>query len=109
MAAGVTFTPASGKRIAKSVKKTEAMRDPAPKGNRPTCSCQRARIGYLDGASAIDSMATVKLYLGDPGSETDSNETFQAWNGFGALDDNARVMCHHNGRGWHIGTGTCPA
>jgi hypothetical protein len=72
---------------------------------------QTARVAYIveSGGIALDASGTVELYVGAPGSETATGIEFEAYNGFGDLDEGARTLCHPIGPGWHIGTGTCPA
>jgi hypothetical protein len=72
---------------------------------------QSARVAYVveSGGIAKGASGTVELYVGAPGSETGTGIQFEAYNGFGDVDEDARTLCHPIGPGWHIGTAECPA
>ena len=69
----------------------------------------RCRIGKANAAIAINATGAVSWWYGTPGSESDTNVDFDAYNRFGAIDSGAWVWCEDNGSGWYITQAVCPA
>lgn len=90
------------RRIAAAVKKIEKLRPAPQRGRGFPRAPSRMLLGQAAENIAAEASGQVTIYGGEPGAETDTSETIDAFNYFRYINSGDWVWCAHNGSGWYV-------
>lgn len=105
---GVQFSRQSAEQIAEVVREFHHGDRKAPGRNRRSAPQAAAHyLGKTSTAWAKNTKATITIYTGEPGSETSSGDTVDAWNKFAAVQSGKWVMLARTNGYWYLIAAEC--